>query len=240
MELYNRLQKELAALADSHDLRCEQIQLVARTMTAEEAIGTPEKKDFPLLGGREVMLEASFLGGRGEAYTSMPGHYTGSLDDLLALPLQNDFERACLVAGTNAVMRQLGLVERTVHCRDQDPERCAKKLVQYVSERFGTPRICFIGFQPAMIAALARSFPIRVVDLDERNIGQKKYDVLIRGPEETEACIDWAQIILATGSTSVNATMGTFLGEKPVVFYGVTVAALAQTHGYERFCPCAY
>ena len=240
MELYSRLKDELASLADTHDLRGKKIQVVAKTMTAEEAIGNPEKKDFPLLKGKEVMIEADFFGGRGEAYTTMPGHYAGTVDDLLALPLKNDFERACLVAGTNAVMRRLGLIERTVHCRDQDPENCAEKLVQFVRERFGEPRICFIGFQPAMIAALAQSFPIQVVDLDENNIGKEKYGVMIRGPEETETCLAWGQVIFATGSTAVNATMEKFLGDKPVVFYGVTVAALAKTLGYERYCPCAY
>ncbi|OQX08143.1 MAG: hypothetical protein BWK76_23955 [Desulfobulbaceae bacterium A2] len=133
----------------------------------------------------------------------------------------------CLVASLNAVMNELGLVERTVHCRDQDPERCAGKLVQYVGERFGNPRICFIGFQPAMIHALAGSFAIRVVDLDADNIGREKYGVLIQGPEETTAIIAWADIILATGSTAVNATMKRFIGDKPAIFYGVTVAAIA-------------
>lgn len=240
MESYSRLRCELASLANAHALRREEIRVVARTMTAEEAIGNPEKKDFPLLRGKEVMIEAVFQGGHGEAYTSMPGQYVGSLDDLLALPLQNDFERACLIAGLNAVMHKLGMVERTAHCRDRDPEICAEKLVRFVGERFGNPRICFIGFQPAMIAALARSFPIRVVDLDERNIGKEKYGVVIRGPEETAACIAWAEVILATGSTAVNATMQHFVGEKPVVFYGVTVAAIARIHGYARYCPCAY
>lgn len=48
------------------------------------------------------------------------------------------------------------------------------------------------------------------------------------------------EMILATGSTAVNATMQHFVGEKPVVFYGVTVAAIARIHGYARYCPCAY
>lgn len=239
-DFYNGLRQKLDSLGKIHGFADEPVDITARTLTAKEAIGEPEKKDYPLLKGKEVMIEAQFMGGKGEAYTCMPGNFRGTIKDILDLPLSNDLERACLIAGLNAVMNELGLVERTVHCRDHDPEVCAGKLAQYVAERFGSPRICFIGFQPAMINALSGSFPIRVVDLDENNIGLVKYGVLIQGPAETEASIKWADIILATGSTAVNATMEKFVGGKPVVFYGVTVAGIAEIYDYERFCPCSY
>ncbi|OQX08142.1 MAG: hypothetical protein BWK76_23950 [Desulfobulbaceae bacterium A2] len=239
MEMYHRIQQELADLAGRFGLQSERMEISARTMTPAEAIGAPEKKDFPLLQGKEVMIEARFLGSRGEAYTCMPGNYSGTVADIVGLPLASDFERACLIASLNAVMNELGLVERTVHCRNQDLERCAARLVEYVRECFGSPRIAFVGFQPAMIAALAPLFAIKVLDLDPANVGTEKYGVKIHGPEETAAILEWASIILATGSTAVNGTMGRFLQKKPTVFYGVSGAGISHLYGYERFCPYA-
>ena len=49
---------------------------------------------------------------------------------------------------------------------------------------------------------------------------------------------DWADLLLATGTTLVNGTlMGPWLGNKPVIFYGTTIAGAAHLMGWERFCP---
>jgi len=37
------------------------------------------------------------------------------------------------------------MVEKTIHCHDQEPAQCAGYLVEYVRERFGNLRIAFIG-----------------------------------------------------------------------------------------------
>lgn len=90
-----------------------------------------------------------------------------------------------------------------------------------------------------MIERLSQSFPLRVIDLDKDNIAARRFGVLIEGPEKTGEALLWGDMILATGSTCVNSTIVSFLGEKPVVFYGVTVAGPAALHGYRRFCPCS-
>ena len=106
-------------------------------------------------------------------------------------------------------------------------------------ERFGTPRIAFIGYQPAMIERLSETFSLRVVDLDKDNIGASRFGLVIEGPEKTEDVLSWGDVILATGSTCVNGTIDTFLDNKPVVFYGVTIAGMAALRGYPRYCPCS-
>lgn len=227
-------------MAGDHNLFREPVMITARTLTSKEAIGEPERKNFPLLKGKEVMIEAQFLGQKGQAYTGMPGDYKGTIRQILAFSLCNDFERACLIASLNAVMRHLGLIEKTVHCRDHAPERCAANLPQYVRKRFGKPKIAFIGFQPAMIDCLSRVFELRVVDLDEDNIGKKKYDLVINGPDKTDEIVSWSNIIIATGSTSINGTIKRFLTDMPVIFYGVSIAGIAKKYHYERYCPCAY
>ncbi|MGQ9745921.1 MAG: Rossmann-like domain-containing protein [Dissulfurimicrobium sp.] len=240
MEFYNRLKQELENLLEKHNFFQEFVTITARTLTPKEAIGEPERRDFPLLKGKEVMIEAQFLDQKGQAYTSMPGNYKGIIGDILSFSLSNDFERASLIASLNAVMRHLGLIEKTVHCRNHDPERCAGQLLNYINERFGKPKIAFIGFQPAMINALSKKFEIKVVDLDEDNIGKEKYGVMIYPPEKTDEIVSCADIVIATGSTSVNATIKRFVRDKPVIFYGVTIAGIAKIFNYERYCPCAY
>ena len=239
MEFYETLQTEFKKLAG--DELDETVHVVsARTLSVKEAIGNPERKDFPLLKGKEVMIEASFKGSKGHAYTNMPGDFSGLLRDVVQMSLTTNFDRAVLVASLNAVMCSHGLVTNTIHCTDKEPEICARQLSDTILSRFGHPKIAFIGFQPAMIASLSKSFKLRVVDLDEDNIGKYKFNIFIEGPDDTEDVLSWSDVILATGSTSVNTTITRFLGTKPVIFYGVTIAGIAKMYGFERYCPCAH
>lgn len=235
MDIYAALKAEIIKIAG--DMLDERVEVVfARPLSAKEAIGEPDRDDYPLLKGKEVMIEAAFRGSRGHAFTDMPGRFQGSVRDAVELPLENNFQRAVFIATFNAVMRELGLVEGTVHCRDKEPAQCAKELVEYVKERFGDPRIAFVGFQPGMIERLSGVFQMRVLDLDEDNIGKNKFGIVIEGPEATDEVLAWGDVIIATGSTCVNGTITKFVGKKPVVFFGVSVAGAAKVLGFERYC----
>lgn len=241
MELYSDLKQRFIKMTEEHNFFDELITVIsARTLSAKEAIGKPERGDFPLLKGKEVMVEATFRGERGQAYTDMPGDFKGSIRDVVALPLSDSFQRAVFISSLNAVMRSLGHITNTVHCRDKEPTACADQLTEYIKKFAADPKIAFIGYQPAMIDKLSKSFHIKVIDLDKDNIGKEKSGVIIEGPEKTDEVLLWSDIIMATGSTSVNGTVTKFLTEKPVIFYGVTIAGIAKTYGYERFCPCAH
>jgi hypothetical protein len=238
MEYYKKLKTELHAMAGQ--LMGEPVKVVsARPLSPQEAIGTPDRTDFPILKGKEVMVEAVFRNSRGHAFTDMPGNFQGSLQAVMDLKLQTHFERAVFIATINAVMRDAGKVSNTVHCRDSDPKSCAEQFPGFITEHFGNPKIAFVGFQPAMLEQLSQSFALRVIDLDEDNIGANRFGLTIEGPEKTEEVLSWGDIIVATGSTCVNGTISVFLNKKPIVFYGVTVAGPAAFYGYHRFCPCA-
>ncbi|MDD3846037.1 MAG: DUF364 domain-containing protein [Syntrophorhabdaceae bacterium] len=235
MDIYEKLREELRRLAgDSMD---EGVAVVsARPLPPKEAIGETGRDDYPLLKGKEAMVEAVFRGSKGHAFTDMPGGFEGSIRDVISLPLQNNFERAVFIATVNAVMRDAGLITGTVHCRDDEPGRCARELVAYVREKFGDPRIAFVGFQPGMIERLSEIFQMRVLDLDKDNIGRKKSGIIIEGPDATDDVLAWGDIIIATGSTCVNGSITQFVGKKPVVFFGVTVAGAAKVLGFDRYC----
>ena len=89
-----------------------------------------------------------------------------------------------------------------------------------------------------MVESLDLVFPFRVIDLDPDNIGAMRFNTLIEGPEATDEIIRWADFLLVTGTTIVNGTIEQFLGEKPVLFYGTTIAGPAQLMGWDRFCAC--
>ena len=69
-------------------------------------------------------MQAEFAGSFGQAFTDMYGDFEGTLQDVLAMELNNNYRRAIFVATLNAVMRNLGLIEGSVHCKDKGPEEC--------------------------------------------------------------------------------------------------------------------
>jgi hypothetical protein len=241
VSLLEKAKTHLQELARRHGLLAEPVAVVsARPLSPQEALGQPDRTDYPLLRGKEVLVEAEFRGAKGQAFTDRPGTYSGSLREVLELPLADNYRRAVFIATLNAVLRHLGLVSGTVHCRDTEPRQCAGQLAEYLRRRFGRPRIALIGLQPAMLETLAPEFPVRVSDLDPENVGKVKSGVRVESGEHNAELLEWAEVVLATGSTAVNGTLPSLLTEKPTLFYGVSIAGLAYLEGYERVCFCAH
>ena len=234
--LYEELKKRTRQLWQQQNLLEERINIRARPLDTEEAIGNPEAHDFPLQKGNEKLMQAEFGNALGQAFTDRYGNFEGSLEEILQMGLENNFRRAIFVAALNATLRHLNLIDRTVHCRDQEPTLCAEQLGQFIDTRYRSPKIVQIGYQPRMIESLSHRFPLRVIDLDPDNIGTLKYKVTIQGPEAADAAIHWADLLLVTGTTLVNGTIGQFLNQKPALFYGTTIAGAAYLMGWERFC----
>lgn len=236
---YSELMKKFKMLLEENQLLNSDIMVTGKTLSVTEAIGQPDRQDFPLIKGKEKLIEANFRGALGQAFTDMPGSFKGRLHEVAEKVPENNFERAVLIASMNAVLRYLGLIDGTVHCRDNDPEVCADKLAAYILDKYGTVDLAFIGLQPAMCERLAQTFKVRLVDLDKDNIGKVKGGVLVEDPAMTPEIIDWCDVVVATGSSVVNATMPEFFVDKPVVFFGTTCAAAAYFMGLERFCSMA-
>jgi hypothetical protein len=234
--IYDRLKEQALELARRENLLQEHITVKARTLTTQEAIGNPEDQDFPLQKGNERLMQAEFRGAKGQAFTDRFGDFEGTLADIFGMPLENNFRRAVFVASLNAVMRSLGRIEGTVHCRDEEPKTCSEALVKYISNKYGIVKITQAGFQPRMIQALAPVFPLRVLDLDPENIGTEKFGITVEGPEQTAQAVAWADLLLVTGTVLANGSIEAFLTGKPVIFYGTTIAGAAALMGWERFC----
>ena len=238
--MFKLLRENLARIVEQHNLGAEGISIRAFPLSPEEAIGNPEERDYPLIKGRERLMQAEFKGARGQAYTDMYGDFNGKLAEVLEMELRNNFRRAIFISTLNAVLRYVGLIEKTIHCKDEEPRICARELAKYVEEKYGRPKIAFIGFQPRMVEALSRKFELKVTDLDRENIDQEKFGVKIYGPEKTDEILQWCELALVTGTTIVNDTIGQFRIPKPVVYYGITISGAARLLNLNHFCYCGH
>ena len=240
-KFYNNLFDRFIEIVTDNNLLDNTVKVTGRPLTSKEAIGETEKKDFPILKGKEKLLEAEFKGAKGQAFTDMPGDYCGTLQDIIDMSLDSNFNMAIYIATLNAVCRYLKLADNTIHCKDNGPEKCALELTSYLESRFGNPKIALIGFQPSMLDRLRKSFNVRVVDLDKNNINTVKYGVLVEdGEKDTVDLLKWCDVIVATGSTIANNTITSlFVDDKPTIFFGTTLAGAAALMGLERFCPCS-
>lgn len=240
-KFYNDLFERFIEIVKDNNLMDTTVKVTGRPLTSKEAIGETEKKDFPILKGKEKLLEADFKGVKGQAFTDMPGNYSGTIKDIIEMPLDTNFNTAIYIATLNAVCRYLKLTENTIHCKDNGPEKCALELSSYLKEKFGNPKVALIGYQPSMLDRLRKSFKVRVVDLDKDNINTVKYGVMVEdGMKDTEDLLKWCDVIVATGSTIANNTITSFfVDNKPTIFFGTTLAGTAELMGLERFCACS-
>jgi len=241
----DRAKDEFAARVARAGLTDTSVNVTSRTLSTEEAICTPQYDDLPILRGKEVLIEAEFCGAKGHAFTNQPGNWAGSLGELLALPLTTNRGRAVLLAAMNAVMRYLGEVERTVHCRDEVMEQCGAEMAAVLRAEFGEIRVGLVGYQPGLVAGLVAEFGakrVRVTDLALENIGRIVHGVEIRdGWNSTAELIADSELVLATGSTIANATYDqlAWLASSqgiPLILFGVTPAAVCHLCGIRRLC----
>ena len=238
--MYDVIKKEFTRTINQNGLEAEEVVIKTIALSPQEAIGDPEDKDYPLITGRERLMQAEFKGSLGQAFTDMYGNFNGRLNDIVEMDLKNNFRRAIFISSLNAVMRHLKLVDKTIHCRNNEPRECSRELVKYIERNYGQPKIAFIGFQPRMVEALSVNFELRVTDMDADNIGTVKFGVKVDSLEKTQENLKWCDMVLATGTTVVNGTFNRFRLSKPVVFYGITISGVAKLLGLNHFCYCGH
>jgi len=178
---------------------------------------------------------------KGNSYQPFTDHFEQadySVEDLLDLELNSNRARASFIAGLNAIFRYLSLCAKTVHCKDDEPQQCALQLPSVIETN---QKILLVGFQPRFLQTLASIGQVRVIDLDQENIGKKISSIMIESSERTSEAIDWCDLIFATGSTVVNGTITNFLTkQKLVLFYGVSISAAAKILNLKTYCHCGH
>lgn len=234
--LLNNLIKEMGKLIPKHSLGNETVSVFARPLTPEEAIGSPAHNDYPLLKGKERMMQAVFQDVKGQAYSDHTGNFSGSLSQVINLPMDSNFHRALLIATTNAVLRKMGVIKKSCHCKNDDPVRCAAYLKDTLL-RFSPKRVGMIGHQPRLLEEISLNFEVRICDRDPENIGAIKSGLIIEDSSVYEDIKKWADLILATGTTLVNDTIDNLTGDVPIIFYGITISGAAKVLNLKHFCP---
>ncbi len=239
------IKEKLRDIIAEHNLGNEVVQVTVGTLTVKQAIGSPTRQDFPLLEGKEVMVEAALHGSYGQAFTDRPGDFTGSLNDVIGLDLNTNQNRAIFIATLNAVMSHLNMTSGFRHCHDEEPEECAKEIARYLMGDVGRVKIGLIGLQPAILENLVLTFGaenVRCTDLNPNNIGTRKYGAeILDGHTQTAQLINWCDVLLITSSTLINNTFDEIRKEalshgKRTIIFGVTGAGAAAILGLERLC----
>jgi hypothetical protein len=247
MDVLQQAQKRLAELCGEAKLGST-LALTVRGLTPDEAIGARADANFVIKKGQERVIEALFEETRGQAFTDHPRDWQGTLADLLAMELADTGNRAIFTAGLNAVLRRLGKAEGTIHCRNEDPSCCGEEMTRLLYEKFGVCKYGLIGLQPAILDAMTEGFGsmrVRVLDLNEDNIGQEKCGVTIwDGEKDLDRMIEWCDVGLATGSSVVNGSINDLLPRfeaagKLLVFFGNTISGTAALFNLDRICPFA-
>lgn len=236
-DFYRDLRERFMDIAVIFDLLEDGIDIQYTSLHGEEAIGVTELKDYPLLRSKEVLVQANFKGSLGQAYTSRSRDYVGSLRGVFKLDLDDLEDRSIFIASLNAIMSNLNLTDRTIHCKSDEIQSCSEKLIKFL-ENMPNKKTLLVGYQPSMVKTLSSLDEFRVVDLNIDNIGSQLYGVKIEDSIlSLQDAISWSDRILVTGSTVVNGTITDFLNlEKEVYFYGTSIAGSAFLMDLNRIC----
>ncbi len=244
--MYEKLKKALIDLSKDTGILESEVKITAKILTPKEAIGETQRKDYPLLQGKEYLIQADFRNALGQAFTDAPKNFKGRVEEILELELTDNGERALFIATLNAVMRYLGMADKTIHCKNESPELCAGEIVKNIIDKYGANvNVGIIGFQPAIIDNFSKSIStqnVKATDLNKENIDKVKYGVpILDGRKMQEELFRTCDVILATGSTIVNNTLTqlTFLSKryrKPLYLYGTTIAGAGKILNLKRLC----
>lgn len=223
----------------------DHVRVKAGALTPSQAIGNPVRQDYPIITGKEVIVEAQFRGCYGQAFTDQPREFEGSVYDILQLALDNSTNRTILLATVNALTNYMNISDRVRHCKNEEPESCAAEMAKYLLNRFGKIKIGLVGYQPAILEQLIKTFDadhVVCTDLNKANINSNRYGATIwDGSTETPKLVKWCQLALVTSSTLSNGTFDdieqlTLQQDKKLIMFGITGAGVAALTGIERLC----
>lgn len=235
-------------LVKEHGLEGADVSVKVKQLSPLEAMGNPKRQDYPIILGKERVMEAEVLGAKAHSFTDSPAEFTGRLSDVLEMKLDSNSTRAIFIAAMNGVLRHLGVVNGTLHCRDEEPEACGREMATIIRGMPGVHSVGLIGFNPAIAQNLVAFFgpeQVRITDLNPDNIVSVKFDVEIwDGRTRTEELVRISDVVLVTGTTIVNGTFDQIerLAReygRILIVYGVTACGVEALCRLTRLCPYA-
>lgn len=236
----------LSKIIVQNDLLDEDVVVSVKPLSPQEAIGNPERKDLPIVAGKERVIEANFRGSLAHAFTDSPENFHGKLKEVISLELDSNKKRAVFVATLNAILKYLGIIKSTIHCRDQEPDKCGREIAKELKKNSKIKTVGLIGFNPSILDALVQTFGkenVRVTDLNKENVGTEKYGVPVwDGIVMLQRLVSDVDIVLVTGTTFVNGTFDNIFSQicnfgKRYMVYGVTASGICELLNLPRICP---
>lgn len=236
--ILEQVRERLRDIVGSHHIDDQEVTITCKTLTPEEAIGNPLHDDYPIQLGKERLIEADFMGKKGQAFSDSYFNYKGSVNDILALKLDTNAKRALFVSSLNAILAKLDWMPEALHCKDDDLMKCADHFLNFIkNQSLKTDNVLLVGLQPRLLEKLTELKNVRVCDLNPDNIGTSKCGVVVDGPERFSDNAKWAGAIFATGSTVVNGTIDEIVdADRDTCFYGVTITGVAHLLGLKHYC----
>ena len=76
---------KIAEIIRKNGLYDVDVSVLVKTLTPEEAIGKPGRMDFPIIIGKERIIEAKVFNAKAHAFTDSPGEFIGKLKEILDL-----------------------------------------------------------------------------------------------------------------------------------------------------------
>jgi len=244
-KIIEECREKLLDLCDEHNLNLSE-NVAVSPLHPYDAIGKDADDDFVIKKGKETVIEAKFLDSSGQAFTDSPSKYSGTLGEVLDMPLSESKDRAIFIATMNALLRYFDIARGTLHCKDSAPTLCGVEIAKSIRECEGNRKIGLVGLQPAILNALVDAFgskDVYVVDLNEEKIGTFVSGVEIwDGEKDLHKLVESCDLSLVTGSTIVNGTIDRIYevfgtGGKRIIFYGNTISGGAALLGFNHICP---
>lgn len=202
-------------------------------------------KEYAIAKGKEVIMECVFKNAKAHVFTPSPFKGSIRLREVLELSLNTISERSVFYGSLNAVMRHLGIIERTVHCRGDVPLKCGKALAERIIDEYGDVPVLLVGYQPAFANALSKAMSrLHVTDMDPGNVGKRIGRTVVVDHKANEDLIDEVELVLITGSSIINSTFWGIWRKtrekgKDIIIYGVSGAGAAKIFNIKRHCPYA-
>jgi hypothetical protein len=237
--MYTQLKNEFLKLINSACLADERAEY---SVLGSDFVKLPSN-EYALMKGKEVIVDCKINGFHGQAFTDTPKLFSGRIVGVAEFALGGSGERGIFFATLNAVMRKLGLIERTVHCRGADADKCGRLLAEEILTKFGNVKVGHIGYQPGHVKATSAKFnKVYVTDLNPENVGKVKFGLKILDGSMNEDILRKVNVACITGSAIVNGTLFKLLEcceryKVNYILYGVTIKGAARIFGYDVFCP---
>ena len=234
-EVYKLLKLSFKSLLDERGIQDKAVNVKAAGLE-----GANKRTDFPVLNGAEIVMTAEYEGAKGECSTSFPSHFSGTLLQVSELDIENNpHERSIFIAAMNAVMNFYELADHCVSCPESDKEKCARYIADNYKKINEDVKVLLVGYQPFMVKEFIKHFSVRILDLDQDNIGEARFSVVVEhGKDSFPDAVKWADVILCPGSSLSNGTIVDYINlPRDVTYYGATISGFARLAGLNRICP---